>query len=196
MITETQLKKSLCSLPTRRFGEFVEIITGKLYSLEKSKDSSYDREQKNKKIEIKGSRVFFNKSENLNEQNVLRVLNEDNSSFLIKDKLKDRNIWNCNIQQIKTDYFDLLYYSLFFDDKVYFFQISGDNIKSDKGISYSNKQQRGNEGEGQFHIDSKNIDYHIHNYYFKSMTYKEVINLLQDKKVKVSSKPEVSILPI
>jgi len=196
MITETQLKKSLCSLPTRRFGEFVEIITGKLYSLEKSKDSSYDREQKNKKIEIKGSRVFFNKSENLNEQNVLRVLNEDNSSFLIKDKLKDRNIWNCNIQQIKTDYFDLLYYSLFFDDKVYFFQISGDNIKSDKGISYSNKQHRGNEGEGQFHIDSKNIDYHIHNYYFKSMTYKEVINLLQDKKVKVSSKPEVSILPI
>ena len=196
MITEIQLKKSLCSLPTRRFGEFVEIVTGKLNSLEKSKDSSYDRTHKDKKIEIKGSRVFNNKNENLNEENILEVLSKDNASTLIADELKSKNIWNCNIQQIKTDFFDVLHYSLFFENKVYFFQITGDKIKSDKGIGYSNKQHRGNEGEGQFHIDSKNIDYHIHSYYYKSITYKEIINLLQNKKINVSKKPEVSILPI
>ena len=30
------LKKSLCNLPTRRFGEFVEILTSKLNNLENS----------------------------------------------------------------------------------------------------------------------------------------------------------------
>ena len=197
MINETQLKKSLCSLPTRRFGEFVEIVTGKLNNLQKSKDTSYDRELKNKKIEIKGSRVFNNKNENLTEKNILEVLSKDNTSTLVKDEDKKENIWNCNIQQIKVDYFDELHYSLFFEDRIYFFQITGDKIKSDKAIKYSNKQHRGNEGEGQFHIDSKNIDYHLLNYFYKSMNYKELGELLENKNVQIIDiRPEIASLPI
>jgi len=197
MITEDKLKKSLCSLPTRRFGEFVEIVTGKLNNLEKSKDTSYDRELKDKKIEIKGSRVFYNKNDIITEENILDILQQDNLSTLVGDKNKDENIWNCNIQQIKVNYFDVLYYSLFFKDKIYFFKITGDDILSDKNIKYSNKQHRGNEGEGQFHIDSKNINYHLMNYFYKSMTYKELVSLLQNKTIKINNdKPIIASLPI
>ena len=67
------LKKSLCNLPTRRFGEFVEILTSKLNNLENSKDNSYDRTKEKQRIEIKGSRVFNNDNTILTEQNVLQM---------------------------------------------------------------------------------------------------------------------------
>ena len=73
----THLKKSLCNLPTRRFGEFVEILTSKLNNLENPKDNSYDRTKENERIEIKGSRVFNNDNTILTEQNVLQILNEE-----------------------------------------------------------------------------------------------------------------------
>ena len=74
------LKKSLCNLPTRRFGEFVEILTSKLNNLENSKDNSYDRTKEKQRIEIKGSRVFNNDNTILTEQNVLQILNEEYTS--------------------------------------------------------------------------------------------------------------------
>ena len=110
------LKKSLCNLPTRRFGEFVEILTSKLNNLENSKDNSYDRTKEKQRIEIKGSRVFNNDNTILTEQNVLQILNEEyasRGSELISDDLRHESNWNCNIQQIKPKYFDVLYYSLF-----------------------------------------------------------------------------------
>ena len=45
-------------------------------------------------------------------------------------------------------------------------------------LSYSNKQHRGNEGEGQFHITNKNIKYHLDNYLVKIITYDDVYNKL------------------
>ena len=53
-----------------------------------------------------------------------------------------------------------------------------------KNIKYSGKQHRGNKGEGQFHIDCKNIDYHLLEYFYKSLTYDEVIALLENRMIK------------
>ena len=181
------LKKSLCNLPTRRFGEFVEILTSKLNNLENSKDNSYDRTKENERIEIKGSRVFNNDNTILTEQNVLQILNEEyasRGSELISDDRRHENNWNCNIQQIKPKYFDVLYYSLFFENRVVFFKIPSSKILTDKNIKYSGKQHRGNKGEGQFHIDCKNIEYHLLEYFYKSLTYDEVVALLENRMIK------------
>ena len=46
-------------------------------------------------------------------------------------------------------------------------------IMEDTNINFSDKQHRGNVGEGQFHLNDKKIEYHIDNYLLKKMTYEE-----------------------
>ena len=42
---------------------------------------------------------------------------------------------------------------------------------------YSNKQHRGNEGEGQFHLNQDNLTFHREKYLQKTMTYEELYEL-------------------
>ena len=52
-----------------------------------------------------------------------------------------------------------------------------DEVKKSPG--YSNKQHRNNEGEGQFHINNKTINYHIENHLEMVLTYDELFNILK-----------------
>ncbi len=45
-------------------------------------------------------------------------------------------------------------------------------------IGYSNKQHKGNVGEGQFHITEKSIQIHLTKYFHKTLTYDELYQLL------------------
>ena len=83
-------------------------------------------------------------------------------------------IFDCNIQQIKNQYFDYLYYVLFFSDIIEFFRLIPGKIIKDKAIGYSDKQHRGNKGEGQFHINQKNYAHHKKNYFIGKMDYEEL----------------------
>lgn len=78
------------------------------------------------------------------------------------------------IQQVKTKEFDLQYYGLFFDDIIYIYRIKSNDIKKLPG--YSDKQHRGNQGEGQFHINDKNISEH-NKYLDKKVTYDELYDM-------------------
>ncbi len=42
---------------------------------------------------------------------------------------------------------------------------------------YSNKQHRGNVGEGQFHLNQSNIDYHRKNFLVEKLTYEQLYQL-------------------
>jgi hypothetical protein len=88
----------------------------------------------------------------------------------------DRFDFDCNIQQIKRDQFEILYYGLFFHDVVLIFRIESDQIGGK--IYYSDKQHKGNEGEGQFHVNTKTLPIHIENYLYKKITYVELLSLL------------------
>ena len=44
---------------------------------------------------------------------------------------------------------------------------------------FSDKQHRGNEGEGQFHLNENNIEYHRRNFLEQELTYAELYNLLK-----------------
>ena len=80
-------------------------------------------------------------------------------------------------QQIKKSEFDQLFYGVFFSDLIVIFKIEpnqiGDNVK------YSDKQHRGNTGEGQFHLNNKNIQYHLKNHLYKYISYNELNEWLQ-----------------
>ena len=85
---------------------------------------------------------------------------------------------DCNIQQVKRKEFDILYYGLFFADKIEIFKMNTSDVFDCPG--YSDKQHRGNEGEGQFHLNQDNLDYHRAHYYVASLTYEELYNLLRN----------------
>src|SRR5213592_3003014 len=85
------------------------------------------------------------------------------------------------VQKVKRRKFDVLYYGLFFSDCVKIFRIKKSDIKTrEEGgdIGYSDKQHEGNVGEGQFHLTEKNLQIHLEKYFFKTLTYDELYQLL------------------
>jgi hypothetical protein len=46
-------------------------------------------------------------------------------------------------------------------------------------IRYSDRQHFGNEGEGQFHVNNRTMQYHLDKFLYKKLTYTELLTLLQ-----------------
>lgn len=162
------------SLNTRRFGTLAELMIQLIYKLFDSKNLAFDKKDKqNKKIEIKFSRVMKKNEERIKIENAISQAKSANiKNRMIKST--DRATFDCNIQQIKTKEFDVLYYGLFFEDKVLIYKIKRESVKSIPG--YSDKQHRGNVGEGQFHINDINIGMHK-KYLDKILTYEDLYEM-------------------
>ena len=71
----------------------------------------------------------------------------------------------------------MLYYGLFFCDAIVIFRINSREI--DSQIGYSDKQHKGNVGEGQFHITPKTLKTHLFSFHYKTLTYDELLELLR-----------------
>jgi hypothetical protein len=178
---------SLFNLKSRPFGDSAAVLLTELldeygYKVKKSNDSSYDRIIDDLFDEIKSSRVWSKNKLNLYDGDIIdNIINHGKEKRIKKSEILDYE-WSCNIQQIKTNCFENLWYCLFYDDKVDIFKIHNSKILTDPIIRYSNKQHRGNEGEGQFHVTNKNITHHLDNYHFKTITYDEIIKIIKNKK--------------
>ena len=172
------LRDRIFSLKTRKFGTVNELLVERIVEefglvVEEAKDTSYDRKIDNLKDEIKGSRVLLESKLKFSKDNIIEcIMNHEVHRMVKFDEAKTKT-WDSNMQQIKTNLFSTLWYSLFFEDKVLLFKIKNNTIK----------QHRKNEGEGQFHITNKNIQYHIDNYLVKILTYEEVYEKLGKKSV-------------
>lgn len=170
-------RNGIFALHTRRFGTVAEIMIKKLYNINNPASLAYDGKDKNNlKIEIKFSRVLKENDARITETNVIeqcfKALSEKRQ--INSTDIKQFN-FDCNIQQVKNKEFDILYYGLFFKDKIEIFYISSNQILQLN--NFSNKQHRGNVGEGQFHLNPNNIDYHRQNYLIKTIDYLELYNL-------------------
>lgn len=174
-------RDGIFALRTRRFGSVAELMIQKLFQLKDSKRLEFDKydSRTQNKIEIKFS-VAMKKNEapitlnNLIEQ----CLIANTSNRVIKLEDVDKYNFDRNIQQIKTVEFDILYYGLFFADKILIFKINSTQIKH-ANIGYSDKQHRNNKGEGQFHITNENFKYHYDNFFVKEISYKELYDLFK-----------------
>jgi hypothetical protein len=169
---------------TRRFGKVAEMIvknlTGTYFSEQIHHDLSTNVDTKvntNTRIEVKFSRVEKTHKRTVEDNNVLDVIeNEGLSVRLFPFGEWEGNSFDCNIQQIKKDQFDVLFYGLMFADRVVIFMATPDQIGKD--MRYSNKQHKGNEGEGQFHINPNSLQYHLDNHHFVTLSYADLIKLL------------------
>lgn len=163
-------------LSPRRFGTIAEIMVDRLFNLAPSNTLKYDRKNNDKRIEIKFSRAL-KKEEKLQNNNLIAICkNASINNRMISAEEASISLFDCNIQQIKPIEFDVLYYGIFFEDAIEIYQINSSNILLLK--NYSTKQYRGNEGEGQFHLNSSNIEEHRKKYLIKTLTYEQLYRLL------------------
>ena len=170
------LKKNLKQMAPRSFGEkFGEWLIFKVEpSLKERIDPSHDSMLNDEKCEIKLSRAISNALNKLSFTD--RLLLEQSSEFVNSD---DDDKFDCNIQQVKPKYFDIIIYGVFFNDIIYLFKTTSDIILNDKNIGYVDKQHRGNVGEGQFHIKRNNVQYHIANFLYKTLSWDDLLEIIE-----------------
>jgi hypothetical protein len=175
------LRDGIFALRTRRLGTAAEAMVKRLESLGRASSVFYDLhdEQLNDRVEVKFSTVLRKHQRTITHDNVLQCIAEEiPAKRMVTYSKWQRSRFDCNIQQIKRREFDVLYYGLFFADQVLIFRIPSKEIG--KGIGYSDKQHKGNVGEGQFHVTEQNLKLHLDRYLYKMLTYEELAKLLTD----------------
>ncbi len=177
--TPSQIRNGIFALNTRRFGTVTEYLIKILANADWGKDISHDLfdEKQKQRIEVKFSRALRKHKATIQSQNILdEIVSADNAERMFASSEWRLHKFDCNIQQIKKKQFDILYYGIFFSDKVQIFKITPDQIG--RNISYSDKQHFGNKGEGQFHLNNATYDYHLKNFFEAELTYEALLKLL------------------
>ncbi len=174
-----EFRDGIFALRTRRFGAVAELMIEALYNFTKSHNQFHDRydEVGHQRIEIKFSTVMKSNEAVISRFNSIDQCKQAN---LGNRALNSTDMYNydfdCNIQQVKRLEFDVLYYGLFFADRIAIFKMHSNEILSCFG--YSDKQHKGNKGEGQFHLNRNSIGYHMQNHFVQWLTYEELYDLL------------------
>ncbi|MGK5090289.1 hypothetical protein WDW86_22305 [Bdellovibrionota bacterium FG-2] len=176
-----KFRDGIFNLKTRRLGKVAELMIQRLISCGKGRSLFHDLydEDKNHLIEVKFSTVRKKNDRTLSEETVLKGIEDE----LAENRQVSFKSWknftfDCNIQQIKKDQFDSLYYGLFFHDVVLIFKIGSHDITKEN-LNYSDKQHKGNKGEGQFHINQDTLPKHLKDYLYKQITYEQLLELLR-----------------
>ena len=175
------LREGIFALNTRRFGSVAEVLIQRLVHLGKARSLFHDLydDFANKRVEVKFSRALKKNAFPVTKDTVLRCIETATSEQrLVAWDDRNTTAFDCNIQQIKRREFDDLYYGVFFSDCVVIFHIESGQIGPD--IFYSDKQHKGNVGEGQFHINQDTVAIHEENYLYRKLTYDELFQLLSD----------------
>ncbi|HMM05946.1 MAG TPA: hypothetical protein PKD52_04675 [Clostridiales bacterium] len=173
-----EFRDGIFALRTRRFGTVAELMIEALYQFSRSRNQFHDRydEVGNKRIEIKFSTVMKANESKITYNNMIEQSKKANlaNRALKSSEIKDYD-FDCNIQQVKRLEFDVIYYGLFFEDRIAIFKMDSDEILSCQG--YSDKQHKGNQGEGQFHLNPNTIDYHMREHFVQWLSYEELYHL-------------------
>ncbi len=171
-----KFRDGIFALNTRRFGKVAELMIKEIYHLNDSENIAYDLLAKNKeKIEVKFSRGLRKCKETITEKNMIKQLIASNlDNRMLTFEMAKEEEFDCNIQQIKPKEFKTLYYGCFFADKIMVCKIGSSQIAKDKKLLYSDRQHRGNVGEGQFHINNTTLENHLNKYLVQWLTYGEL----------------------
>lgn len=184
-----QFKQGVFSLRTN-FGELAQLMLQKDMGLHPSDDNSYDlKDDAGRRIEVKFSRAY-KKAIPITASNAIDLCS--NCSTMVyesSESEKKTADYDCNIQQLKPDCFDSLYYGVFFSDKIEIFHAprsefpdSVDSFIKDKTAARKKLpgyalQHKGGE-ECQFHIKKTTHKHHREHYHVKDLTYEELYDLL------------------
>lgn len=173
------LREGIFALNTRRFGSVAEVLIQRLVQLGKAQSQFHDLycDVKLKRVEVKFSRALKKSEIPVTTNTVLQCIEAATSEKRLVAWSERHSVqFDCNIQQVKRAEFDDLYYGIFFSDCIAIFHIESDAIGPQ--IYYSDKQHKGNLGEGQFHINQDTIHIHEQTYLYRNLTYDALAALL------------------
>lgn len=173
------------------FGELAQLMLKKDMGFSSADDNSYDlKDEFNNRIEVKFSRAY-KKNLPISEDKVIDLCSNCSTMVYKSSEAEDKTSdYDCNIQQLKPDCFDYLYYGVFFWDKIVIFRAcrsdfpySIDEYNKDKKGARNKLplyalQHKGGE-EFQFHIKRTTYKHHIENYFVEDMTYDKLYNLFE-----------------
>ena len=174
-----ELREGIFALNTRRFGSVAEVLIKRLVKLQKGRNLFHDLydDLRNKRVEVKFSRALKKSEMLVSEDTVIDcIIGATSEARLVPWSDRRTQLFDCNIQQIKRAEFDILYYGVFFSDRVSIYRIESEEIGP--LIHYSDKQHKGNVGEGQFHINQDTVHIHDQNYAYKLLSYDELHDVL------------------
>lgn len=164
-IIDESTVNNICLMTPKNFGMIAE----------KALKLKYDNDER--KISFKTYRVIAKQDKKV--ENALDFVKAFNKTFISIDGILKESFVT-NIQQIKTNGFDELYYSLFFKEGIIIFKINYNDIINDKNIKFNFTQPSGNTIKGQFQITKKSLPYHIDTYFHDIMKWDEFFKLLKE----------------
>jgi hypothetical protein len=178
-MTPDELRDGIFALFTRRFGTVAELLVQRMQTLGPARARFHDLfdDLASKRVEVKFSRVLNAHDGAITAANVLSAIEAaraERKAVAVSDAERDE--YDCNIQQVKCAEFDVLYYGLFFRDRIVIFRADCAAVPGMPG--YSDKQHKGNQGEGQFHISAKSYGWHRREHFYAELTYEELLRLL------------------
>ena len=173
-----KLQKAIFGLHTRRFGTTAEIMIKKIINATDSDQLSFDLFDKvdSNRIEVKFSRVQKKAELKITDSNLFKALQCEANRDIMYHEWQDYD-WDSNIQQVKKEFFDILFYGVFFKDMILIFKAKAEEIGNN--MRYSDQQHSGNTGEGQFHLNPQTFKYHLDNHLYKTLTYGELLEWLK-----------------
>lgn len=177
----TTLRDGIFALRTRRLGTVGEVLIKRMAKLGKAQSQFHDLYDGvlSQRVEVKFSVVQRKSKIPVTENTVLQAIEGATSERrMVNFKDWKSTEFDCNIQQVKRQEFEMLYYGLFFADCVIIFRIATDEIGPQ--IQYSDFQHKGNIGEGQFHINRRTFQYHLDHYAYRTLQYDFLLSLLTD----------------
>lgn len=166
-MSNTTLEK-LIRLENKNRGLLTELFLTKLYGFVKSGTTGYDLTDANStKIEVKSS---IPRKTDKNTYTLLQLLDKQYES-VSETELKTCD-YNCNIQNINTSKFDIMYYILYLADKVLIFSATAKQVEA---FNLVQKHQ----DLKMFSISKNNIASHYCNL-VKTCTYEELLQALTE----------------
>lgn len=180
-LSADKLRQAIFDINTRRFGTVCEAIVMRIAEVGKGLNQFHDLycDKTQSRIEVKFSRVQRRAEVPIRPDTVVAaILAELDENRTVNFSDWSHAEFDCNIQQVKCSEFDVLYYGLFFWDRLLIFRMTCADVKSDRNVFYSDKQHKGNTGEGQFHVNSRTFAHHLANYCTHELTYEELLEIL------------------
>lgn len=194
-----EFREGILHLQTRRFATVTELMIRGLTGAGDALNPHHDLfdAQNNQRIEVKFCVVRQRADTRITAANVLDVVfsaSTQNRRVSFEDW--EWHEFGCNIQQVKREDFDVLYYGLFFEDAVVVFKIPAALVG--ERIHYSNTQHKGNTGEGQFHITHHNLQMHLDHFHECTLSYAQVYAILQQvaQKARVEAARQQTLLAL
>lgn len=172
-----QFKSGIFSLGTN-FGELAQLMIKELEKFTPADGKYFDLlDSNNQKIEVKFSRAK-KKLKPLKKSNIVELcLNSASNSRVLTEADVTKITFDCNIQQIKPSEFDVLYYGIFFKDKIVIFKVQSKDVPNIPGYSIQHKGGT----EYQFHINKSNYAIHKKKHFYKKLSYSKLLDLFEKK---------------